>query len=55
MSLLDTIKPKPKEDLYLEFKAMFDTLELERKRRERRRKTFVVMYAWYEDEWKEMK
>ena len=55
MSLLDTIKPKPKEDLYFEFKVMFDILELERNRRERRRKTFVVMHAWYEDEWKEMK
>ena len=54
MSLLDRIKPKPEEDLYFEFKVMFDILEQERKKRAIRRRTFALPYAWYEDEFKEM-
>ncbi len=50
MSLLDRIKPKPEEDLYFEFKVMFDILEQERKKRAIRRRTYALPYAWYEEE-----
>ena len=54
MSLLDRLEPDPKEDLYFEFKVLFDILNVERKKRDLRRRTFVVTILWYEREFKEM-
>lgn len=55
MSLLKHLEPKPEEDLYFAFKALFDIMETERQKREAKRKTVAVRYAWYEEEFEEMK
>ncbi len=56
MSFWERIKPNPEEDLYFEFKYLFDIMETRRQtnllgRRVRSKKPI----QWYEDEWEEMR
>ncbi len=55
MSLLKHLEPKPEEDLYFAFKLLFDIIETERQKRRKRREKSPVQFAWYEEEYEEMK
>lgn len=55
MSLLKHLEPKPEEDLYFAFKLLFDIIETERQKRRKRREKSPVQFAWYEQEFEEMK
>lgn len=57
MSIWENIKEKPDEDLYFEFRKLFDMMEERRIQRQLKRRWggFDVPVEWWEKEWKEMR